>query len=55
AHQFEHRFIKKDSYREDIDEICADETYDVYLNCLCGGPRDHVFRQEAAAYLENKG
>ncbi|WQF87901.1 Putative S-adenosyl-L-methionine-dependent methyltransferase superfamily [Colletotrichum destructivum] len=55
VHQFEHRFIRKSSFKEDIDRICEDETYEMYFSCLWGGPRDNVAGQDAAAYLESKG
>ncbi|KAH8696127.1 hypothetical protein BGW36DRAFT_359986 [Talaromyces proteolyticus] len=53
-HQFEHRFVRKDHEKEDIDRMC-DENFDIYFSCLWGGPRDNVAGVDAAFYLETKG
>ncbi|KAK3935756.1 hypothetical protein QBC46DRAFT_461896 [Diplogelasinospora grovesii] len=53
VHQFEHRFVRKASMKEDIDKLC-DEEFDIYFSCLWGGPRDNVAGIDAAVYLESK-
>lgn len=35
VHQFDHRFVRKHSMKEDIDRLCDDaDKFDIYFSCL---------------------
>ncbi|KAH7928567.1 hypothetical protein BV22DRAFT_1044515 [Leucogyrophana mollusca] len=53
-HEFHHRYIHKQTAKQQIDETCREE-FDMYLNFMWGQPEDDVAGIEAVRYLESKG
>lgn len=51
CHTFEHKWIKKESYKEQIDSAVA-EGYDFYFNLMWGQLEDEVAGIEACEYFE---
>ncbi|KAH7907219.1 hypothetical protein BJ138DRAFT_524951 [Hygrophoropsis aurantiaca] len=53
-HEFQHRYIHKNTAEQQIDAACREE-FDMYLNYMWGQPEDDVAGVEAVKYLESKG
>ncbi|KAH7912059.1 hypothetical protein BJ138DRAFT_1149218 [Hygrophoropsis aurantiaca] len=53
-HEFQHRYIHKQTAEQQIDDACR-EDFDMYFNYMWGQPEDDVAGVEAVKYLESKG